>query len=214
MVLVVERRTGAGGAGGGGARRRSIPSPFAKGPCFEGISRTERDPFWSSFEAIYTRPHAGSGESMRARRVLHARRARIDLESNARSGRVAPRELALPGMRRTAHRSENVRRRESICRVWRLAQKVAQSSAPAEAAATWKRLAWLGQRVCRLVLKYMPDERFGRREFYGSSSRTATCARSRSLGATLTPASLKRGRSGAREAPVWALRLSNEGSVL
>ena len=51
---------------------------------------------------------------MRARRVLHARRARIDLESNARSGRVAPRELALPGMRRTAHRSENVRRRGSI----------------------------------------------------------------------------------------------------
>ena len=84
---------------------------------------------------------------MRARRVLHARRARIDLESNARSGRVAPRELALPGMRRTAHRSENVRRRGSIGRVWRLAQKAAQSSAPAEAAATWKRLAWLGRRV-------------------------------------------------------------------
>ena len=91
MVLVVEpggRARAARGVrvAGRDRRRRSIPSPFAKGPCFEGISRTERDPFWSSFEAIYTRPHAGSGESMRARRVLHARRARIDLESNARSG--------------------------------------------------------------------------------------------------------------------------------
>ena len=35
----------------------------------------------------------------------------------------------------------------SIGRVWRLSQKAAQSSAPAEAAATWKRLAWLGRRV-------------------------------------------------------------------
>ena len=98
-------------------------------------------------------------------------------------------------MRRTAHRSENVRRRGSIGRVWRLAQKAAQSSAPAEAAATWKRLAWLGRRVCRLVPKYMPDERFGRRGYYGSSSRTATCARSRSLGATLTPACARQGEA-------------------
>ena len=64
------------------------------------------------------------------------------------------------------------------------------------------------------VGRAMPDERFRRRGYYGSYSRTATCARSRSLGATLTPACARRMQASRRSGAPVCLGLSNEGSVL
>ena len=94
-----------------------------------------------------------------------ARSYRLGVQCAQRAGSTS-------GARSTRDAENCPQERESISHVWRLAQKAAQSSAPAEAAATWKRLAWLARRVCRLVPKYMPDEQFGRRGYYGSSSRT------------------------------------------
>ena len=122
-------------------------------PCVAGA-------LWSSFEAIYTH-HLTLEVANRCERAACSTRGALvsTWESNARSGRVAPRELALPGMRRIAHRSENVRRRGSIGRVWRLAQKAAQSSAPAVlrrssvAATPWRLTHRRSQGRGRIALK-------------------------------------------------------------